>query len=695
MSLAASRSTRSDDPLWRLAILLGGGAILAGLLAGELVAKGHPTLVLALAVALLPVALWKRPSFAPAFIVASALTIEQFPQIAGSRTLDLTAHIPLFHGLGGFRPSDLLLLFLFAVYLAKRGADGVALMPRTPLSRLVFVFLGTVAFGVVLGVATGGVARVALTEARPFIYLGLAYVVASTMTTSRRALHAVLWAFVLGSGLKAVQGLFLFLSVRHVVPKPDAVLGHEESLFFGLFVLLTLALWLYDVRGSLRTTATAFLPIVLAADLANGRRTAWLILPAGLLAVMAVGFVSLPRKRGFLGRIGIGLALVSAVYFPAYWNKTGGFAQPARAFHSVISPDSRDASSNLYRVQEDANLKFNIKQASPLGKGFGHRIDYALPIANISDIDPYIAYVPHNGVFYLFLRIGTAGAIAFWSMLGLGIIAACRLARNRDKELAVVGTLVACALPAYVLLGENDQGFFYYRVAFVMGALLGLLEAARRLSPAEPPAVSALGTAARLETVTPPRVLAPAVAVAATASAQTAVATISRLPSQPATARPLKLRRLPRAETKAQRRARLVATAALPVAAGVLIWLLTTGGSHSSRAGTTASAVIPPATSSGQPKAGAIPHQPVAPAHVVIAAAPGSRGSWIEVRLGSATGRRVFSGVVKDGDSRRYTARRLWVRFGAAGNVDVVVNGKPVRFTGTLETVITARGARP
>ena len=694
MSFVASRSGRSDDPLWRLAILLGGGSAFAGLLAGEFVARGRPTLVLALAVALLPVVLWKKPSFAPAFIVASALTIEQFPHIAGSRTLDITAHIPLFHGLGGFRPSDLLLLFLFAVYLAKRGADGVALVPRTVLSRLVFIFMGTVAFGVLLGVATGGMARVALTEARPFIYLVLAYVIASTMTTSRRALHAVLWAFVLGSGLKAVQGLLLFLSVRHAVPRPDAVLGHEESLFFGLFVLLTLALWLYDVRGSLRTTATTFLPIVLAADLANGRRTAWLILPAGLLVVMAVGYVSLPHKRGFLGRVAIGIALVSAFYFPAYWNKTGGFAQPARALHSVISPDARDASSNLYRVQEDANLKYNIKQASALGKGFGHRIDYALPIANISDIDPYIAYIPHNGVFYLFLRIGTAGAIAFWSMLGLGIIAACRLARNRDKELAVVGMLVACALPAYALLGENDEGFFYYRVAFVMGALLGLLEAARRLSPKEPPSVAAAATVPHVGTVFPPRVRVPAVAVVATAPAQTADATTASLPSRPATARPLKLPRLPRAETTTQRRARLVATAALPVAAGVLIWLLTTGGSHSSRAGTTASTVIPPTTASSQPNTGAILQQPVAPAHVVIAAAPGSRGSWIEVRLGSATGRLIFSGVVKDGDSRRYTARRLWVRFGAAGNVGVAVNGKPVPLMGTLETVMTARGAR-
>jgi hypothetical protein len=37
---------------------------------------------------------------------------------------------------------------------------------------------------------------------------------------------------------------------------------------------------------------------------------------------------------------------------------------------------------------------------------------------------------------------------------------------------------------AYAFEGHTDQGFFYYRVAFVMGTLLGLAEAARRMLPA-------------------------------------------------------------------------------------------------------------------------------------------------------------------------------------------------------------------
>jgi O-antigen ligase len=194
-----------------------------------------------------------------------------------------------------------------------------------------------------------------------------------------------------------------------------------------------------------------------------------------------IGYRALPYRRRAIGRAGLVLLALLAVYLPAYWNKSGGLAQPARAIHSQISPDPRDAASNLYRLQENANLKLNIRQGGVLGRGFGTPIDYALPIVDISKIDPNIKYVPHNGVLYILMRMGLLGTIAFWGLLGVGIIAACRLARVADRELAVVGATVACALVAYALEGSVDQGFFYYRVALIMGTLLGLAEAARRI----------------------------------------------------------------------------------------------------------------------------------------------------------------------------------------------------------------------
>ena len=42
----------------------------------------------------------------------------------------------------------------------------------------------------------------------------------------------------------------------------------------------------------------------------------------------------------------------------------------------------------------------------------------------------------------------------------------------------------------YAMEGAVDQGFFFYRIAFVIGTLLGVVEGARRLQRSSRPAES-------------------------------------------------------------------------------------------------------------------------------------------------------------------------------------------------------------
>lgn len=534
------------------------GAVLAGVIAGQLVMAGRGKVVWALPLVLLPVFLWRKPRYAPVVLLVGALAIEQFGYTVGPRAGAATAKLPLFHGIGSFHisPADLLLLLVAGIYVAKRGTGAVRDLPRTPLAKCIYALFGVVLVAIFIGKTNGGQLRYALTETRPYAYLLLTFVLSYVLITTRKAMRAVLWAVVITVGLKAFQGLLIFLAVRHYSVRPDAVLAHEEAVFFSLFLLLTLALWLFEVPGRLRTVATWLVPLVIAADLANTRRAAWLVLGVGVIAMLAVGYSAIPHRRRFIWRLGIGLGVFLTLYLPVYWNKSGGLAQPARAIHSSISPSVRDASSDLYRVQEDANLKLNIRQGGPTGKGFGVPIDYALPIQDISDIDPFIKYVPHNGVLYVLMRMGPLGGMVFWSMLGIGIVGACRLARQLDREVAVIGALTASMLVAYAFEGATDQGFFFYRIAFVVGTLLGLTEAARRLAtaPAQAPSV-AIPQPAVVRRAPAPR------AVAAAAAVTKAVL-------------PPGLQR----QVDDSRRAQLAAALALPIAIGFLLWLLLAGG---------------------------------------------------------------------------------------------------------------------
>ena len=465
-------------------------AVVAGLAAGAVATSGHSTIVFAFPALLIPVAIWKRSAASVIIVLAIATLIEQQqdtltvgPGVAGA----FTQKIPLFNSItqgSGINPFEVLLVLILSIWVMKGALEGSLRLPHSALSRAIGVFLLVVLWGFGTGLADGGAFRWAVWEVRPFVYLGTMFWVSASLLQTKRALRAVLWTMVLGSGFKALQGVKIWIPARHLTPRPQAILAHEEAFFFGMFIFLTLGLWIFEQRGALRTTATALLPAVLLANLANSRRTSWAILVLGLVAMIVLAYATLPHRRRMLRRLGVGLAIGSALYFPAFWNSDSTIGQPAHAVHSAVKPDPRDASSNTYRNQEDANLWFNIHRSPIVGIGFGRPIDYAKPIALVTN-DPMITYVPHNSVLYIWMRLGLVGEVAFLMMIAAAILRAVELARVRDPELALFGMLMVCAVVAYLVQGYNDMGFTWFRIALAMGVLLGATEAALRLARRE------------------------------------------------------------------------------------------------------------------------------------------------------------------------------------------------------------------
>jgi len=177
----------------------------------------------------------------------------------------------------------------------------------------------------------------------------------------------------------------------------------------------------------------------------------------------------------------VALALGSAVYFPLAWQSTAVWAEPARAVRSTIAPNEQDRQSNDYRRYENANLLADIKRSTPLGQGFGIPIDYsAFPGHDQADQNSVLQFVPHDGILYIWMVLGIPGALAFWWLIGSAVALACRVVRSADRRLALFGTFVTCALLAYVIEGYYDFGLWWFRVAVLIGCLLGALEAASR-----------------------------------------------------------------------------------------------------------------------------------------------------------------------------------------------------------------------
>jgi hypothetical protein len=75
----------------------------------------------------------------------------------------------------------------------------------------------------------------------------------------------------------------------------------------------------------------------------------------------------------------------------------------------------------------------------------------------------------------------------------------------------------------------------------------------------------------------------------------------------------------------------------------------------------------------------------------------GVRGdTWLQVRSGSPRGRVLFDGTLTRGTARRFRERSLWVRFGAASNVNLRIAGRkaPLPLFGTFDGFVSRRGVK-
>lgn len=487
-SAAAGDLRARDRSIAVGAILLGAGTGIAA----AAVVLGTPLAIAIIAGAATAAMVWMAPWTAVVGMVLFATIVEQFSLVSEGTLSDGTDHIPLFQslnasGLGGIyaSPYELFLGLVIVVWLTRGFATRTLRLPSSSLAASVGALAVLVAIGWVRGVAGGGSFQNALLELRPWLYLTIAFIASSQLIKSRKHVVALVWALAAGIAVKGAQGVTT-LVVHFSNRPPQAILAHEESFFFGLFIALLAVLWLVPVKGRLRVFMTAAFPLVLVADIANQRRTAWAIAALALATVFVICFLGIPARRQAIAALAAVAMVLAAAYWVGFSNDPGLLGQPARAVLSQLAPSARDQSSNQYRVVEDVNLGIAIRNSMPFGTGFGHPIPQAVPNVDISNIDTFIAYLPHNTVLYIWLRLGILGIIAFWMMVGIALMTAVTGFRGRPSSLAMIlSAALISAVVAYIVQGFFDMGLYWFRIAIIMGCLMGAIEALRRLEADE------------------------------------------------------------------------------------------------------------------------------------------------------------------------------------------------------------------
>ncbi|MDR3709363.1 MAG: O-antigen ligase family protein [Capsulimonadaceae bacterium] len=483
------------------ALLLGGLYILGG------DNFGAPLLV-ATGIALTSAA-WYFPRSAPAITLGLAclfeLTIsldfkmprtDQFPIFWDWNTVvQRYMNVPSFHAMP-FSPFEVFIALSVSSFLIRGIVFHDLRVKHDGLVWLFFGFLACVALSLVVGMATGGAFNKAMFEIRPLAYLVLAYLLSTNMTTDTDAqTRRLLWVTALCVGFKAAQAAIRYVVEQHGSTIPEIGIGtHEESFFFDAFALMLVVLWLTGAEPGLRWLMTLFFPVVLWMNAANQRRAATAAFLIVIPMLLALAYAALPMRRRMIRIVSILIVVVSAIYFPAFWNKTGTLAQPARAVKSQISPDDRDLSSNAYRDAENANL-FETMMTSPVvGYGYGKPFIMFTNMVDLSSVDPLIRFIPHNSVLWVWMRTGTIGFTVFWVLFAAIIIASAQTCRDprftsTDK---LVGMYVGCLAVMQLIFGLLDMQLGCCRNMLFTGTWVGLLTAVRinalrRQSVKEPP----------------------------------------------------------------------------------------------------------------------------------------------------------------------------------------------------------------
>lgn len=383
--------------------------------------------------------------------------------------------------------------FIGLTFLAWIGRDALQRKVQVRTNVLfwpVLLFTVFMVFGLVYGIATGGVINIALWEARPVFYLVAMIILASNLLEERQHVVNLMW-FIMGAlFIESIVGAYTYLFVLNGdISSVNSMTEHSAALHLNTLFIFALAGILYGVSPGKQLILLSFAPLAMMTFIAAQRRAAILTL---MVALGLLALILIMEKRNIVWAVTPPIVLAFLVYLVLFWNSEGASGMAAQAIKSVISPETAsvaDQSSNAYRVIENFNLEYTIHRHPLTGVGFGKTYEVIIPLPDISFFT-WWNYLPHNSILWIWLKSGIGGFLSLLLLVSIAISQGARVVRRMPNgELKAIALTAALYLVmhfsyAYVDISWDAQSMVY--VGAMMGMLGGLEAIVARPIPLPP-----------------------------------------------------------------------------------------------------------------------------------------------------------------------------------------------------------------
>lgn len=441
-----------------------------------------------------PVIIWHNPRFA-VYLLFSGVMI--FGEGYSTRATIPTSYIPMWLNIstvGEQYGTGALKMFVFTIAEVLMVLATVSWLVRAIVKRELHIERGTliapillytlmVFYGFMRGMTSGADRTMALYEVRAQATFLLAYLMAANMINDKKQVMNLLWIGALSSGFLAICATVTYFTLPGEVG-PEGFLPHDDSLLFNVLFFITIIAMLARLDRRLIFWSSVLTPPALFVALANQRRAGIAAFIIAFLPLMPILWAILHDRRKQIATFMLVFFVAMAVYLPVAWNSDGAWALPARAIRSQSDPSGRDASSDYYRLAENTNLKFTRDLSPWLGYGYGK--PYIQIVFQFGKSTDFMNYLPHNGILWVWMRLGHIGFFVFIMMFGAILIKGVQTVREvNDPVLKTAGVMAITFALMIFTIGKYDLVLVMPRQMFTLGVFLGVLGVLKKLDAKE------------------------------------------------------------------------------------------------------------------------------------------------------------------------------------------------------------------